>query len=117
MFQIILSFLVVIRVFFGSRSDTAPEILAFRKQVAVLKRKRPRPKLNACDRLFWMALRQCWFRWTDVLLLVKPETLFGRHRAGFRLYWRWRSRPLGGRPKITARHSRNQTLMASPVPV
>jgi len=32
---------------------------------------------------------------------VKPDTVVGWHRAGFRLYWRWRSRPLGGRPKIT----------------
>jgi hypothetical protein len=40
-------------------------------------------------------------RWTDVLVLVKPDTVAGWHRAGFRLYWRWRSRPLGRRPKIT----------------
>jgi transposase InsO family protein len=33
---------------------------------------------------------------------VKSETVIGWHRAGFRLYWRWRSRPCGGgRPKIT----------------
>lgn len=32
---------------------------------------------------------------------MKPETVIGWHRAGFRLYWRWRSRPRGGRPKIT----------------
>ena len=32
---------------------------------------------------------------------MKPETVIGWHRAGFRLYWRWRSRPLGGRRKIT----------------
>jgi hypothetical protein len=32
--------------------------------------------------------------------LVKPDTLIGWHRAGFWLYWRWRSRPRGGRPKI-----------------
>jgi hypothetical protein len=32
---------------------------------------------------------------------VKPGTVVGWHRAGFRLYWRWRSRPRGGRPKIT----------------
>jgi putative transposase len=67
----------------------------------VLKRKRPRPKVNAWDRLFWTALRQCWSRWADVLVLVKPDTLVGWHRAGFRLYWRWRSRPRGGRLKIT----------------
>lgn len=34
-------------------------------------------------------------------MIVKPETVIGWHRAGFRLYWRWRSRPRGGRPKIT----------------
>jgi hypothetical protein len=98
---IILSFLVAIRVFFRSRSDTALEALALRQRVAVLKRKRPRPKLNCWDRLFWTALRQCWSRWPDVLVLVKPDTVVGWRRAGFRLYWRWRSRPLGGRPKIT----------------
>ena len=101
MLEIILSFLVAIRVFFRSRSDTALEVLALRQQVAVLKRKRPRPKLNSWDRLFWTTLRQCWSRWTDVLVLVKPDTVVGWHRAGFRLYWRWRSRPRGGRPKIT----------------
>jgi len=99
--HIILSFLVAIRVFFRSRSDTALEVLALRQQVAVLKRKRPRPKLNSWARLFWTILRRCWSRWTDVLVLVKPDTVIGWHRAGFRLYWRWRSRPRGGRPKIT----------------
>jgi putative transposase len=34
---------------------------------------------------------------------VNPETVVGWHRAGFRLYWRWRSRPRGGRPKVSAR--------------
>ena len=37
-------------------------------------------------------LRRFWSRWTDVLVIVKPETVIGWHRAGFRLYWRWRSR-------------------------
>jgi hypothetical protein len=32
---------------------------------------------------------------------VRPETVVAWHRAGFRLYWRWRSRPRGGRPRIT----------------
>lgn len=50
--EIFLSLLAAIRVFFRSRSDTALEVLALRQQVAVLKRKRPRPKLNSWDRLF-----------------------------------------------------------------
>ena len=101
MLQHILSILAVIRVFFRSRSDTALEILALRQQVAVLKRKRPRPTLNSLDRLFWTFLRGSWSRWKEVLVIVKPETVIAWHRAGFRLYWRWRSRPRGGRPKIT----------------
>ena len=101
MLQIILSFLAAIRVFFRSRSDTALEVLALRQQIAVLKRKRPRPKLNSWDRRFWTTLRQLWSRWTEVLLLVKPDTVVGWHRAGFQFYWRWRSRPRGGRPQIT----------------
>ena len=98
--EFILCFLAVIRVFFRSRSDTALEVLALRQQIAVLKRKRPRPALNCRDRLFWTALRGCWERWSDVLIIVKPETVVGWHRAGFRLFWRWRSRSRGRRPKI-----------------
>ncbi len=67
----------------------------------MLKRKRPRPPLNSFDRLFWTTLHRLWPRWSDILVIVKPETVVGWHRAGFRLYWRWRSRPRGGRPKIT----------------
>ena len=60
MLQAILAFLYALRVFFRSRSDTALEVLALRQQVAVLKRKRPRPILNRLDRLFWTGLRRCW---------------------------------------------------------
>jgi hypothetical protein len=44
--------------------------------------------MNSLDRFFWMTLRQCWSRWTDLLLLVKPDTVIAWHRAGFRLYGR-----------------------------
>ncbi|MGA2436646.1 MAG: hypothetical protein ABSG25_15330 [Bryobacteraceae bacterium] len=69
-----------------------------RQQVAVLKRKHPRSRLNNLDRMFWCALRRFWPGWRNALILVKPETVVGWHRAGFRLYWRLRSR--GGRRKI-----------------
>jgi putative transposase len=101
MVHFLLAVLSALRVFLRSRSDTALEILALRQQVAVLKRKRPRPQLHSGDRFFWSTLRCLWSRWADVLLIVKPETVVGWHRAGFRVYWRWRSRPRGGRPRIT----------------
>jgi putative transposase len=100
-FQFILAFLSALRVFFRSRSDIALEVLALRQQVAVLQRQRPRPPLNSGDRLFWTTLRRIWSRWADVLRIVHPETVVGWHRAGFRFYWRWRSRPPGGRPRIS----------------
>ena len=101
MVQFVFSLLAAVRVFFSTRRDTALEVLALRQQVAVLKRKRPRPPLNSFDRLFWTTLRRLCPRWTDLLVIVKPETVIAWHRAGFRLYLRWRSRPSGGRPAIT----------------
>ena len=88
------------RVFFHSRTDTALEILALRQQVAVLRRKRPRPAVHSLDRLFWTILRGFWSRWSEVLVIVKPETVVAWQCAGFRLYWRWRSRSRG-RPRIS----------------
>jgi hypothetical protein len=42
--------------------------------------------LDSGDRFFWITLRRFWSRWAD--FLVKPETVIGWHRTGFRLYWR-----------------------------
>jgi hypothetical protein len=53
------------------------------------------------DRFFWAILRRVWPRWIDVLIIVKPNTVVRWHRTGFRLFWRWRSRRQGGRPKAT----------------
>lgn len=100
MLPFILSLIAAARVFFQSRTDTAVEVLALHQQVAVLKRRRPRPPLRPLDRLFWTLLRATWSRWKDALVIVKPETVVGWHRAGFRLYWRWKSRRRDGRPRI-----------------
>jgi hypothetical protein len=79
--DLILAFLAAIRVLFRGRVPTFLEVLALRQQLAVLKRKRPRPALNSLDRLFWTSLQRVWPRWSDVLLIVKPETVVGWHRA------------------------------------
>ena len=86
--------------FFRSRHDLGLELAALCQQVGVLKRKRPRPRLDRCDRLFWLALRRIWSRWTDALLIVKPDTVVRWHRAGFRLYWRMLCRHRPSRPKL-----------------
>src|SRR6516225_1629125 len=101
MLPFVLALIAAARVFFQSRTDVAVEVLALRQQVAVLKRRQPKPPLRPLDRLFWTVLRVTWSRWKDALVIVQPETVVGWHRAGFRLYWRWKSRRRGGRPRIT----------------
>lgn len=91
------------RAAFRSRSDLVIENLALRQQLAVLKAKKPRPRLTPLDRAFWVLVRRTWARWSEALIIVKPETVVGWHAAGFRLYWRWKSRKRRpGRPRVDA---------------
>src|SRR5215467_4791665 len=79
------------------------ENLALRQQLAVLKRKQPRPRMEVVDRIFWVFARRFWGAWKQSLVLVNPETVVGWHRAGFRLYWSWisKARKQVGRKKLS----------------
>jgi hypothetical protein len=76
---------------FRPRRSLLLEILALRQQLAVLKAKRPQPRLTPSDRFFWTVLRKCWSGWKEVLVIVQPETVVRWHRAGFKRYWAWLS--------------------------
>ena len=79
------------------------EILVLRHQINVLRRKSPnRPALSNVDRLLFVLLSQLVRSTLDALTVIKPTTVIRWHRAGFRAYWRWKSRPRGGRPKSAA---------------
>lgn len=88
--------------FFLSRRDLLLENLALRQQLLTLKRRNKRPRLTGLDRLFWIVAKRRWSRWKGALVVVTPETVVRWHRAGFRLYWRWRSRHRGtcGRKRL-----------------
>ena len=87
---------------FADRAALHTEILALRQQVAVLKRKRPRPLLRKADRVFWVILSCLWPAWHHALVIVRPETVIGWHRKGFRLFWTWKSRRgKPGRPPVS----------------
>jgi putative transposase len=102
MARVVLLLLGVVRAAFRRRSDLVLENLALRQQLAVLAHSGRRPRVTTVDRWFWIALRRCWSRWTDVLVFVKPETVVRWHGAGFRRYWTWLSRRRRrGRPQIT----------------
>ena len=85
-----------------SRRGLALENLALRHQLTVLNRQSKTPKLEDPDRLFWIAMKRGWAGWSDALHIVQPATVVGWHKAGFRYYWRRKSKP-GGRPKIDPR--------------
>ena len=58
--------------------------------------------LSSIDRLLLVGLYRLAPEVLDALKIIRPETLIRWHRAGFRAFWRWRSRPCGGRPRTPA---------------
>ncbi len=86
------------------RAELALENAALRQQLAVYLRTTHRARLRTEDRLFWVALRRLWPDWTRPLVIVKPATVVGWHRKGFRIFWRRRSRGPIGRPCIPSEH-------------
>ena len=90
----------LIRIFRG-RGNLVLENLMLRQQLAVLKRRHPRPRLGLFDKLFWVIARRAWWAWKLSLIIVTPETVVRWHRSGFRMYWRVISRvrrQVGRRP-------------------
>jgi putative transposase len=88
---------------FRFREDLILENLALHQQLLALHAQRPRDRLTALHKLFWVALRTFWSEWRKPLVLVTPRTVVNWHRAGFRLYWAWVSRVkhVGGRKRVS----------------
>jgi hypothetical protein len=86
---------------FRSNAGLQAENEALRQQVIVLRRKcRGRVRLTNGDRLFFVQLYRWFPSILEVVQIIRPETLVRWQRAGFRSYWRWKSRNRGGRPQI-----------------
>ena len=77
------------------RSVLAAENLFLRKQLALFQERKVKPR-RADDCTRWMmATLSRMFQWRDALVNVKPDTLIRWQRKGFRLFWRWKSKPTG----------------------
>src|SRR5438132_2048950 len=88
---------------FKSKSRLEAENAALRHQLIVLQRMvRGRVQLTNGDRLFLVQLYRWFPSVLRAILIIRSATLVRWHRAGFRRYWRWKSRSLGGRPRIAA---------------
>jgi hypothetical protein len=82
----------------SSRAQLSAEVLFLRKQLAFYKEHQVRPRKLTDAARFSLVLWSRLFNWRAALMIVKPETLVGWHRQGFKLFWRWKSR--FGRPRI-----------------
>jgi len=79
------------------------EILVLQHQLNVLRRKSPgRLAFSSIDRVVFAGMYALAPNVLNALKIVRPETVLRWHRAGFRAYWRWKSRPRGGRPSTPA---------------
>jgi transposase InsO family protein len=88
---------------FRPRASLEAEILVLRHQLNVLRRKAPgRIAFSGLDRMVFAGLYALAPGVLDALQIVKPDTVIRWHRAGFRAYWRWKSRSRGGRPRTAA---------------
>ena len=86
---------------FKSQARLEAEIVFLRHQLNVLRRRIPaNPRLTVADRLLLVWLYRLVPSLLNVAVIVQPETIVRWHRSGFRLYWRWKSRSRGGRPKV-----------------
>lgn len=103
---------------FRSRAALHAEILVLHHQLNVLRRKSPkRLVFSNIDRLVFAGLYGLTPNVLDALKILKPATVIAWHRAGFRAYWRWKSRPRGGRPRASAevRELIRQMSIANPL--
>jgi hypothetical protein len=92
----------VLALLFRSRASLEAEILILRHQLNIQRRHLPKRTFSAIDRLIFVGLYRLVPGTLNALTLVKPETVVRWHRAGFRSYWRWKSRPRSGRPTVPA---------------
>src|SRR5271167_1042373 len=103
MFALLRFFLALFSSLFKSKSRLEAENAALRGQLIVLQRKvRGRVHFTNSDCLFLIQLYRWFPSVLKVITIIRPETVVRWHRAGFRRYWRWKSRSLGGRPQIEA---------------
>src|SRR5260370_29190266 len=102
MIAFLILFLHVLVSPFKTQARLEAEIVLLRHQLSVLRRQGEplRAKLPVADRLLFVWLYRFFPSALNAVTIIQPETVIQWHRTGFRLYWRWKSRSCGGRPKI-----------------
>lgn len=101
MIRLIFILLQWLRLLLRSRASIQAENVVLRQQLCILRRKTTvKPRLTGWDRLVFVMLYRFCPTILATIVIAKPETVVRWHRAGFKMFWRWKSRNIGGRPKI-----------------
>src|SRR5215471_3750544 len=98
-FAVFLDALTFIQLCFKPTTVVAAENLFLRKQLGLFVERKVKPRLATDPSRFTLARLSRLFDWRDALTIVKPDTLIRRHRKGFHLFWKWKSRSRG-RPRV-----------------
>ena len=98
-FGVFLNAVLFCRLCSWSPAALAAENLFLRKQLGLYIERKTKPRRATDAVRFTLAQLSRFFDWRDVLTVVQPDTLIRWHRKGFRLFWKWRSRPVG-RPRV-----------------
>ena len=122
MVAFLIQLLLAIRSRLTRRARLEAENLILSQQLVILRRKSPsRVRLWNIDRLLMVSLYRLYPSLLDAITIVQPETVIRWHRRGFRAYWHWKSRQVGGRPRIDSeiralirRMSRENPLWGAP---
>src|SRR2546425_514475 len=98
-FAVIDDLLTFLHLCLRSPSAVAAENLFLRKQLGLYVERKTKPRRATDSIRFTLARLSRFFDWRNALTIVKPDTLIRWHRKGFRLFWKWKSRPRG-RPRV-----------------
>src|SRR5499427_10063957 len=100
-FVVFLDSLTFIWLCFRPTASVAAENLFLRKQLGLYVERQVKPRRATDSIQFTLGQLSRWFDWREALIVVQRETLTRWHRRGFRLFWKWKSRPRG-RPPVPA---------------
>jgi hypothetical protein len=97
-FGVLLDGLMFLGLWFRPSAAGAAENLFLRKQLGLFVERKVKPRRATDSIRFTLGQLSRWFDWREALIVVQRETLTRWHRKGFRLFWKWKSRPRGRLP-------------------
>ena len=95
------SLFLFLRKLFSAKTQLILENIFLHKQLEIYQRTDTKLNIKRTDRMFFSLMMDLLHNWKERLFIVTPDTVIKWHSTAFKFYWRWKSRPKGGRPKVS----------------